>query len=110
MGVLRDPCGAVKRSNDKLVFWVYGIVVPLLIVAIIVVGYHDRTRFGRDGVQARRALCAFRIDLEARVKNTQAFLRTHPTGLPELGISAGTMRNTLRNQQESIDSLDSLKC
>lgn len=58
--------------------------------------------------QAKRALCAFRSDLERRIDRGQHFLDTHPEGVA--GVSASDLRSNLVNQRATFKSLDSLTC
>lgn len=61
-------------------------------------------------IQNQTALCGLREDLEQRVDGSQAFLREHPAGLPELGVTAAAIREGLRNQQRTISVLAVLDC
>jgi hypothetical protein len=54
------------------------------------------------------ALCALRDDVERRVQSSQNFLAEHPNGIP--GIPARTLRDSINNQQRTIDALSILKC
>src|SRR4051812_25637298 len=50
------------------------------------------------------ALCAFRSDLTQRVEGSKKFLRNHPQGIQ--GIEPSLIRDGIRNQQRTINSLD----
>lgn len=55
-----------------------------------------------------RALCSFKNDLQRRVDQGNALLKTHPEGIA--GIPAATIQASIQNQQASLISLDSLMC
>jgi Collagen triple helix repeat (20 copies) len=60
--------------------------------------------------QNRVALCSLRHDLRRRVSRSKAFLKTHPNGLPSLGITAAAILHESENQERSIESLGGLTC
>lgn len=60
------------------------------------------------GLQTFHATCAFRADLIRRARAGVAFLASHPNGIP--GISAGTLAQSIHNQQLTIKSLQGLRC
>lgn len=70
--------------------------------------YHRNTELAREGKQAKFAFCVFKHDLEVRSKATQDFLRDHPGGIP--GLPKAVFQNSVRNQQATIMSLQSLDC
>jgi hypothetical protein len=55
-----------------------------------------------------QALCALRADLQTRVNSTNAFLVTHPHGIP--GISAATLRSGVAGQERTIRALSTINC
>jgi hypothetical protein len=61
-------------------------------------------------VQNQTALCGLRGDLEQRVDSSRNFLREHPGGLPDLGITAAAIREGVRNQSRTIGVLEVLDC
>lgn len=62
----------------------------------------------RLGAQAHVALCTFKADLRERVRDGRRFLADHPDGFA--GITAATIRQSLTNQQKTVDSLAELEC
>lgn len=62
----------------------------------------------RDSRVTTAALCALRHDLERRVASSQAYLLTHPHGLP--GFPASTIRDGIKNQQRTIAALSGIDC
>lgn len=65
-------------------------------------------RLARAGANAQDALCVFRDDLARRIDQTRDFLADHPNGIP--GIDGGVLRNSLKNQQQTLDALSVLRC
>jgi hypothetical protein len=77
-----------------------------------------------ESLQASRALCGLRANVKVRlgsevraVQRSAAFLEAHPDGVPALGISAAVLRASLesakadlRSSNETIRTLDDLKC
>lgn len=65
----------------------------------------EQSKSGRD---AKIVLCALKHDLSLRIDSGVSFLKTHPEGLP--GVPASTIRNSLRNQQQTLAALGVLRC
>lgn len=69
-----------------------------------------------QGAQAHAALCVFRQDLVGRRDDSQLFLTLTPAERiekygPALGrIPSSVIRQQLKNQQATVDSLDALHC
>jgi hypothetical protein len=59
--------------------------------------------------QAGDALCTFRGDLEARVHDSETFLRRHPAGLPGIASREEILRD-IASRRRTVDSLRRLKC
>lgn len=101
--------------RPQLVAVLYLIAVPVAILVIAVAGAFDHFRSGRDirrlaaeGAEAHRAICVFRTDLEQRVQAGYKLLADHPHGL--FGIPAATIRNSLDNEQQTVDALSVIHC
>ncbi len=61
------------------------------------------------GDAAHAALCVFVSDLDTRIESSEAWLVTHPDGVP--GIPASVVMNSLRNQKKTLAALESeIKC
>lgn len=61
-------------------------------------------------IQNRAALCGLRSDLHQRVTGSELFLKTHPNGLPQIGVSAASIEEGIRNQSRTIHALGVLTC
>ena len=62
-----------------------------------------------QGAQAHRGLCAYKADLENRLRQSRQFLKTHPNGLPGL-ISPSALRVSIINQTSILNALQDFKC
>lgn len=58
--------------------------------------------------ESHRALCAFRSDLDTRIKAGKDFLKAHPNGIP--GISRADIERSLQGQESTLDTLHFLRC
>lgn len=90
--------------------WRWTALTVWIVLFTLTTGYSIRElrHQSREGVTAHQALCAFKLDLAYRVTASQEYLRTHPEGFP--GIPASTLRNSIANQQRTLDSLSGLHC
>jgi hypothetical protein len=61
-----------------------------------------------EGVETHEAICALSADLEARTQASRVFLREHPHGA--FGVPAATIRESVENQERSIDALSVVAC
>lgn len=87
--------------------WLFGATVTLLIAATLILLYL--------GVESHQALCVFRNDLATRTQANDAFLQMTPAErvakYGQLGrIPPSTIEQSLRSQQATLRSLDSLHC
>ena len=55
-----------------------------------------------------QALCTLRFDLQTRVNSGEAFLRTHPHGIP--GIPGPTIAQSLAGERRTISALSIITC
>lgn len=85
--------------------WVVNIAVVLVAV---VAGFWQYSQ----NSQAKRALCAFRLDLEVRIDNSRKYLDDLDTGKrePIPGITRVDIVTSLQNQERTIKALSSLDC
>lgn len=104
-----------RYASNKTIAVVYLVVVPIAILTVAVLGYvqHRETnirtgRLAQQGKEAHDAICALRADFEQRVKTGRQYLREHPDGFA--GIDAATIRNSLKNQQATVDALSAIVC
>ncbi len=54
------------------------------------------------------AFCALRKNFKVRIRETNAFLKKNPNGIP--GISAGTLRRSNGNLITTVAALHDIKC
>ncbi len=113
--------GFFQRRQWTIVV-VYLVAIPLALVGIGALSVlqaeraadrdHDQIleirRLAVQGLEAHDAICVFRGDLERRVKAGRQYLREHPEGFA--GIDPATIRNSLDNQQRTVDSLAAIRC
>lgn len=57
------------------------------------------------GAATRKAVCAFKADLQNRATQSLAYAAKHPNGIPSLGISAGFLVRQAIDEQQTADSL-----
>lgn len=67
----------------------------------------NRTR-AAEGQEAHESLCALHADLERRLVLGREFLADNPDGIP--GITAATLRSSIKNQEATLDALSRLDC
>lgn len=94
----------MTMRSAVLALWV---VVCVLTSWQAIVAVHLRGQ-SAEGRRAAAALCTFRDDLARRVADSQAFLRSHPDGIP--GVPASLIRNSIQNEQATLASLSDLSC
>jgi hypothetical protein len=87
--------------------WRWRAMTVWVILFTAVVGWqiqinHDTAA---KGDAAHAALCVFVQDLSDRTSNSERFLMEHPNGIP--GIPGAVIRNSLKNQQKTLASLNS---
>lgn len=58
--------------------------------------------------ESKDGLCAIRQDAERRVVLGEEFLKEHPQGFA--GISPASLRRSIDNSKETVDSLSNLSC
>ncbi len=90
--------------------WRWRAVAVWIVVFTVATGWsiRENRHLAHEGVVSKQALCSFKVDLAARVDSSEQFLKTHPDGA--FGISVATIRNSIRNQQATVDSLSILHC
>jgi predicted negative regulator of RcsB-dependent stress response len=105
-----DFLQSIKRSLRTI-----AISTVLLYCCLAVVGIagwqirvNDLKHVNAIATQNQTALCALRTDLEQRVETAKQFLLDHPNGTP--GIPDVTIRQSITNQESTIDALSNLNC
>ena len=102
----RGPRGGIPTSIAVIY-----LITTLVVTAVFIFGAWqtlENRELARDGDEAHDALCVLKLDLERRVGTSRQFLKDNPQGIP--GIPPQVIRNGIRNQQATIDSLDKLDC
>lgn len=127
----RARLGEIHAGYRKLAIWL--VCISAAGLAVVVVGFAIITSQQRtiNGATAQsldtanrlavlvmkttaessmngRALCALRHDVEERVRQGTAFLRSHPQGLP--GFPAGAIRVSISNSARTVRVLSGLQC
>jgi len=88
------------------------VLLYLAMAGALVYVRHDsaqhRDALAREANRTRVALCTLRGDLERRVSTSREFLAANPNGIP--GIPATTLKQSISNQQATVDALAALRC
>jgi hypothetical protein len=90
--------------------------IGLFVVLVFLGGYFKYDSVQKDHViqntasiskeradDTNKALCALKNDLVVRIRTTQEFLAEHPKGTP--GIPAASFKQSIANQQRTVDAL-----
>jgi hypothetical protein len=101
----RVRVGPVKGL--KIAIAAFVLSVFLFVVVVGGAGYL-LTHKSEEGSETHKAVCALIADLEVRTEGTRRFLDDHPNGIP--GIPASTLRESLQNQERTIDALSVVSC
>jgi hypothetical protein len=101
---------ALRTALRRLVVATVAVYVALAGVGgyVFVQGNHQQAVIESTVDSTTKALCTFVNDLESRVRTSQAFLKENPDGIP--GIPVKILRDSIRNQQRTIDALSVLEC
>jgi hypothetical protein len=111
------PNSEVDRKLATLTAWLTAGICFLIVFSISVMGVlvWQSMRVGQtasdlEGVatETHDALCAFKTDLQKRYAAGTKFLKENPEGIP--GISAAQIKQSLSNQESTLDSLEPLDC
>lgn len=95
--------------------WATNVLLVLVLAASLFVGQRQRD-LRQEGSEAHDALCVFKADLERRQEDSRAFLAMTPEERvakygQQLGaIPPSVIRNSLANQQQTLDALADLDC
>jgi hypothetical protein len=89
-------------TNVKLNIALFGAVAALSVSLFGVSSLYLVARNNRD------SLCSLKADIQLRFVTGKQFLKDHPNGIP--GITAETLRQSVRNQKATLDSLSGLDC
>lgn len=66
------------------------------------------TAKSNESTETHEAICALSSDLEQRTEGSRDFLRKHPNGA--FGFSASSIRESVLNQERTIDALSIVNC
>lgn len=101
----RVSIGPVKGLRIAVAAFVISLVLSLVVIAG---GGYLLTHRSQEASETHEAVCALSEDLEARTKAAKDFLRDHPHGIP--GVPPATLRQSITNQERSVDALSILSC
>jgi hypothetical protein len=111
------PNSEVDRKLATLTAWLTAGICFLIVFSISVMGVlvwqankasQNAQALEKVATETHDALCAFKFDLKKRHDNGVQFLKENPNGIP--GISAAQIKQSLGNQQDTLDSLEPLDC
>jgi hypothetical protein len=98
--------GRIKGTQLAVAAFVLSLALMLAVAAI---GAYVLTHKTAEGSETHEAVCALVADLEERTEQTQAFLVTHPHGIP--GLASGSqLRESLHNQERTLAALGVITC
>lgn len=95
-----------KERNERLHRFFFRVLVIFAVLGVTVSATAYFT--WSTAKESKDGLCAIRQDAERRVVLGNEFLKDHPEGFA--GISAASLRRSIQNSQETIDSLSNLDC
>lgn len=102
--------------NWKRTFNILTLLVIAAAIYVSAMGSHRQGQLAKQGAETHDAICTFRADLQRRFDDGQAFLRMTPEErMKKYGPSLGStpesvVKNSLANQQQTLDSLGALDC
>jgi hypothetical protein len=113
-----------RRAGDSdvarsILRWLKVLVVLTVVLYLAVAGLaafdfvnssDKRHEIAANQMRIVSALCAVRKDLGERIANGDAFLKTHPQGLPSLGITAAAIRIQIAMQRSTLQALAPVIC
>ena len=105
--------GAVTRTLNWIALATVILYIALAVIVVLVFlnarhTSNDIKASVRQNETARIGLCALRHDLQKRIESSESFLRDHPRGIP--GVPSSLIRAGVRNQKQTLASLDAVKC
>lgn len=98
--------GPVKGLRIAVAAFVLSLVLFLCVGGITV---YVLSLKSNEGSETHAAVCALTADLEQRTQSTRDFLRKHPKGIPGLA-TAPQLRESLHNQERTLDALSVVSC
>lgn len=109
-GHTKQRLAAIHKDFKRLGRWQVANSLALLVVVVmgLWLQHAQNTKTDRQAAQNTASLCALRLDLERRVRQSESFLADHPEGFA--GIPAGTIRIQVSGQRRTIKALAGLDC
>jgi hypothetical protein len=101
----RVRVGPVKGLKIAIAAFVLSVFLAALVLGL---GVYVLTDKSDEGSETHDGVCALIADLELRTDGTRLFLKEHPQGTA--GIPASTLRESLHNQERTIDALSVVSC
>jgi hypothetical protein len=101
----RVRVGPVKGLKIAVAAFVLSVFLTAVVLGLGVYVLTDKTD---EGAETHEAVCALVADLESRTQGTRLFLEEYPHGTP--GIPASALRESLHNQERTIDALSVVSC
>ena len=95
----------VRGVKIAVAAFALSVVLFAAVVGLAIYVFSGKTT---EGSETHDAICALTADLETRTEGTRVFLRQHPHGIP--GIPVSTLRESLHNQERTIDALSVVSC
>lgn len=84
------------------------VVLYVVLITAIAYTYHDLAQKQDSLASTRAGVCAFRADLESRVKASEQYLADHPGGV--FGLSPAQLRSSLDGQRRTVAALQAVTC
>jgi predicted negative regulator of RcsB-dependent stress response len=86
----------------------------LIVIALVVWDIYNssqkRHAIAQNQLKITSALCAVKSDLQQRIAGSESFLKSHPQGIPALGVSAASLRLTIEGQTATLKALAPVTC
>lgn len=95
-----------KERNERLHRFFFRVLIIFAVLGITVSATAYFT--WETAKESKDGLCAIRHDSERRVSLGEQFLKENPNGIP--GISTDSLRRSVNNAKETVESLSSLHC
>ena len=95
-----------------------GVIITCLVMVVASIGFqlYRQADAAREGAETHAAVCAFKADLERRVRDSERFIAmTLDQRIAKYGKTLGeippsVIRQSLRSQEATVKSLSSLHC
>lgn len=108
---MAEDIGTTIRRTQRLQLLATTVLYAIVLAALIAVWQDSNSKrdsIKRESQRTTEALCSLRIDLERRVKLTEAFLAQNPKGTP--GIPLSMVKVGLEYQYATLSALSTIDC